>query len=78
MEQSRNPTPDEVREVFNEVYNKFYRKYKEANTDEEFKSLIKEANVLDKKYPFELCHHMLLDLIKIIEIYYKERGKANA
>jgi hypothetical protein len=71
MEQTRNPTPDEV-------YNKFYRKYKEANTDEEFKSLIREANELDKKYSFDLCHHMLLDLINIIENNYKERGKANA
>ena len=78
MEQTRNPTPDEVREIFNEVYNKFYRKYKEANTDEEFKSLIREANELDKKYSFDLCHHMLLDLINIIENNYKERGKANA
>ena len=78
MEQTRNPTPDEVREIFNEVYNKFYRKYKQANTDEEFKLLIREANELDKKYPFDLCHHMLLDLINIIEKDYKERGKANA
>lgn len=78
MEQTRNPTPDEVREIFNEVYNKFFLKFKESKTDEDFLILHKEALEIDKKFPFKISRVMLKELIDIIDNYSKERGKANA
>ena len=72
-EKVNNPTPEQVTKIFNEVYFDWFKKYRSATTVEEFKVCMADANKIDRKYPFSLCHHMLIDLLNIIEGYCKER-----
>ena len=72
-----NPTPEQVTKVFNEVYFGWFKKYKTATTVEEFKECMANANLIDRKYPYPLCHHMLIDLLNIIEGYCNQRGSDN-
>ncbi|MDF2524774.1 MAG: hypothetical protein K0R31_2415, partial [Clostridiales bacterium] len=47
-------------------------KYKNATTDNDFQNAIREAHELNEKYPFELCETLIIQLILIIESYYRE------
>lgn len=75
MTEQRNPTQEEVRSIMNEVYNIWFTKYKNSETDEQFQNMVKDAHIILKKYPFELCEVMLLKLSNAIEAYYKERKR---
>lgn len=76
-EEQRTPTQDEVRSVMNEVYNVWFSKYKNAETDQEFQDMVRDVHEIKKKYPFKICHDMLLEMSNIIENYYKERNRDN-
>jgi hypothetical protein len=68
----RIPTQADVRSIMNEVYNVWFSKYKNATTDNDFQNAIREAHELNEKYPFELCETLIIQLILIIESYYRE------
>jgi len=70
------PSPEQVKLIFKDTYN-LYLKYKEASTDKEYLELIAESNEIDNKYPFQLCHVMVLELLNIIEDYCKQGGANN-
>lgn len=71
-ENKEYPSPDQVKAILNDVYNKWFTKHKNASTPEDYEELRREAIELDKKYPFELCHVMVLELMSIINSYAKE------
>lgn len=74
MEKLSIPNPEQVKLIFHEVYNGLFRKYKNARTDKEFMNFRNDANALSKKYPYKLCHEMLLEISEIIHKYSKEEG----
>jgi len=69
------PSPEQVKEIYKDTYN-LYLKYKEASADKDITELMAEANELNKKYPFQLCHLILLELLNVIEDYIKKKVKS--
>lgn len=70
------PNSEQVRFIFKDTYN-LYVKYKNIQEDEEFEELVKETHELHKKYPFELCEKILVELLSVIEKYYNECRKGD-
>lgn len=73
MQKQNNPTAEDVRGIFCDVY-KFYLKYKDSKTDEDFQALVKESHEIHKKYDFDMCKDMLLQVIEVIDNNAKEVG----
>lgn len=75
MSDQRNPSPKEVQFIFRDIYN-FYTKYlavKEVN----WSGFLNEVYALEKLYPFDLCHKMLLEIIDIVEAEKMKEGLDN-
>lgn len=73
----RNYMPhEEVKEAFNEIYNKFYLKNRRVagvkRSDEEWESLIDEADYLLKKYDSQLVRKIINGLMCEFECGEKE------
>lgn len=71
MQKQNNPTAEDVKGIFCDVY-KFYLKYKDSKTEEEFQALVKESHEIYKKYEFDMCKDMLLQVIEVIDNNVKE------
>ncbi|WP_310603582.1 hypothetical protein [Anaerosporobacter sp.] len=71
MQRQNNPTAEDVKGIFCDVY-KFYLKYKDSKNDEEFQALVNESHELYKKYNFDLCKNMLLEVTEVIDNNVKE------
>ena len=71
MQKQNNPPAEDVKGIFCDVY-KFYLKYKDSKTDEEFQALVKESHEIHKKYDFDMCKDMLLQVMEVIDKNAKE------
>ena len=71
MHKQNNPTAEDVRGIFCDVY-KFYLKYKNSKTDEDFQALVRESHEIHKKYDFNMCKEMLLQVIEVVDNNVKE------
>ena len=67
------PSPEEVRQIFNDTYNIFYKKWKDISTLEQWVDLIQDMSRINQKYNCELCKQILLELVKVIEDGFKQR-----
>lgn len=67
------PSHEEVRNIFNETYNVFYKKWRNISAPDDWKIMRQEAIELDRKYPYSLCHQILLELIECIEANFIDR-----
>ena len=67
------PSPEEVRQIFNDTYNVFYKKWKDISSLEQWVDLVQDASRINQKYNCELCKQILLELVKVIEDYFKRR-----
>ena len=65
------PSPEEVRQIFNDTYNVFYKKWKDISTLEQWVDLVQDASQINQKYNCELCKQILLELVKVIEDGFK-------
>jgi len=68
------PTYTEVKNIFNETYNKFYLKWKDIQNEDDFKTMWDEAKSIGKKYNSDLSKNILINLCKIIEHEFLQRG----
>ena len=64
------PNKEQVKAIYRDTY-MLYAKYNNVATTN-FRDFLKESHQLNKKYPFELCNHQLLDIANILDGYYKE------
>lgn len=71
MQKQNNPTAEDVKGIFCDVY-KFYLKYKDSKSDEDFQALVSESHEIHKKYDFDMCKEMLLQVIEGIDKNAKE------
>lgn len=71
MQKQNNPTAEDVKGIFCDVY-KFYLKYKDSKADEDFQALVKESHEIHKKYDFDMCKDMLLQVMEVIDKNAKE------
>ncbi|HKL99226.1 MAG TPA: hypothetical protein VJZ06_04915 [Mobilitalea sp.] len=67
------PSPEEVRQIFNDTYNIFYKKWKDISTLEQWIDLVQDMSRINQKYNCELCKQILLELVKVIEHGFKQR-----
>lgn len=77
MSDKKIPSPEEVRQIFNEVYNVFYKKWHTISDPEQWVLLMQEMREIDHKYNCDLCRQMLLELIKVIEDEFKRRDTSD-
>lgn len=72
MEQKVNktPTPEQIRMIYKDTYN-FYLKWKDINKEEDWDLLVKEEHELYKKYPFDLCKSILVEILTVIKNAYE-------
>lgn len=71
MTKQNNPTAEDVKGIFCDVY-KLYLKYKDSKSDEDFQALVKESHEIHKKYEFDMCKDMLMQVIEVIDNRAKE------
>jgi hypothetical protein len=57
----------------NDVYNGFYLKWRNILTQENAAVMMQEAYELERKYPYDLCHSLLINLISCVEEEYRRR-----
>ena len=62
-----------VRQIYKDTYN-FYLKWKNISTYTDWPILIQEAGEIHKKYPYQICKRILLELVEIIEAEFMEKG----
>lgn len=67
------PTPEEVRQIFNDTYNVFYKKWKDISSLEQWVDLVQDMSRINQKYNCDLCKQILLELVKVIEDGFKRR-----
>lgn len=67
------PDHETVKNIMNEVYNGFYLKWRKSLTQENAGEMMLEVYDLERKYPYELCHSNLMNLIECIEEEYRGR-----
>ena len=67
------PSPEEVRQIFNDTYNVFYKKWKDVSSLEQWVNLVQDMSRINRKYNCELCKQILLELVKVIEDGFKRR-----
>lgn len=71
MKDLRNPDKEEIKGLFNEVHNVWLKKYWDAKTDEDFQRLVRDAQSIRERYPFQLTEVMTLEIAMIIEAHAK-------
>lgn len=69
----KNPTPKQVQEIYKYTY-MIFTKYKDSDTDQDFRNLLNECHKLHEKYPFKICENQLMDVCNVIDGYYKRRN----
>ena len=67
------PSPEQVRQIFNDTYNVFYKKWKDISSPEQWVQLMQDMREIDQKYNCDLCRQILLELVKVIEDEFKRR-----
>ena len=60
------PSPEQVKSIFRDTY-LYYLKFINASTDSDPQVMVEEAKELYKKYPFQLCKDILMDVQIVIE-----------
>ena len=68
---NNNPNSEQVKQIFKYTY-LLYTKYKDSKTELDYQNLVKECHKLIKKYSFELCEGILLEICKVINKNYGE------
>lgn len=76
MKDIRIPNKEEIKNMMNEVHNIWLKKHWEADTDEEFQQMTREAQTIREQYPFHLTEVMLYELDEIIDARMRERRKS--
>lgn len=66
-----NPDSEQVRLIFKYTY-LLYTKFKDSKTEQDYQDLVKECHELNKRFPFELCESILLEICKVINKDYGE------
>lgn len=59
------PNQEQIRLIYKDTYN-LYLKYKDSKEDNEWNRFIYETDKLYKKYPFNLCKVMVMELLDIV------------
>lgn len=67
MNELRVPNKEEIKNLFNEVHNVWLKKYWDAKTDDDFQQLVRDAQSIRERYPFQLTEVMTLELAEIID-----------
>lgn len=70
------PDHEQVKSFMNEIYNNFYLKWRNELTLDNVEQMMQEVYDLDIKYPFELCHDVILGLVECIEDEYRRRNSS--
>lgn len=70
------PNHEQVKQFMYEVYNKFYLKWRNELTSDNIDQMMQEVYEFDKRYPFELCHDVILGLVECIEDEYRRRDSS--
>lgn len=65
------PTLEQIRLIFRDTYN-FYLRWKNINDEKYWNLLIQEEHDLYRKYPFDLCKHILVEILTVIKTSYEK------
>lgn len=64
-------THEQIKSAFNEIYNNFYLKNRNKDgherTDEEWKKIIEEAQIIQNKYEGNLAKSMVISILEEFE-----------
>ncbi len=67
------PSPEEVRQIFNDTYNVFYKKWKDITNPNDWVILMQDMKEIDHRYECDLCRQILLELVRVIESEFKSK-----
>lgn len=67
------PNNEQVKDIFKFTYLFFQKWITVKNVD--WGALMADVRMLEKKYPFELCRKILVELVSIIETSYMGRSE---
>ncbi|WP_313133754.1 hypothetical protein [Anaerocolumna sp.] len=66
------PSSEQIRLIFKYTY-VLYHKYRNSKTDQDFQNLVKACHELQRRFPFQLCEKILLEICNLIEKEYKSQ-----